>query len=170
MIGEPAAEDGFGRMDTAPLDLSGLHQALDGAARVPPRQPATSPSGGRDSRRWPRKGLFAACILLLIGAPVVLALPPFGRGLPSQAALAAPGSATPTVADTGWQGLELSNGWFATGDGARYRVRDGVCYLQGHVSVRGGTWPAYTDIGVLPASAAPAWNGAGRAAPPSRVS
>jgi hypothetical protein len=142
------AEDSFGRMDTAPLDLSGLQTALDGvAARVTP-----APT------RWLRWTLGAVGVLLLAGVVlVVLALLPSGRGLPSPA-VAAPGSAAPTTADTGWQGLELTGGWSATGDGARYRVRDGVCYLQVHAIVRGGTWPADTEVAVLPASAAPAWN------------
>jgi hypothetical protein len=52
----------------------------------------------------------------------------------------------------------VSGGFIPTGDGARYRVVDGICYLQVHLRDPDGIWAAYSPIAVLPESARPAWN------------
>jgi hypothetical protein len=140
--GDP--DDAFGRLDTAPLDVGAVRRRLEARAD---RSPAAT------GARLHRAALGLAIVLLAgLGAVVVVALFP-GR-VPSSQAAPAPGPA----ADTGWQNLQLEPGWSATGDGARYRVEDGICYLQLHVIGAGGVWPGNTPIGALPATAAPAWN------------
>jgi hypothetical protein len=158
--GRPASGDAFERMDTAPLDLSDLHRPpLSGRnsySQAAPDLPALR------RRHWPitvAAVLLVACVAVLC---FVLLLPrganPSQPSAGSGAATSTPTTARAGVADTGWQNLELNGAWYATGDGARFRVRDGVCYLQVHVSVPSGTWAANTEIGVLPPSVAPAWN------------
>jgi hypothetical protein len=46
----------------------------------------------------------------------------------------------------------------ATGDGARYRVQDGICYLQLHVALAGRVWARNTPMAELPQYARPAWH------------
>ncbi len=66
--------------------------------------------------------------------------------------------AAATQSDTGWQPLPVSGGFIVTGDGARYRVIDGVCHLQVHLRDPDGIWAANSPIAMLPESARPAWN------------
>jgi hypothetical protein len=90
---------------------------------------------------------------------------PFARQAPTPAASTGAGSgvgigkeAEWRTPDTGWRDLSMADGWIATGDGARYRVRDGICYLQVHFRRLNGTWPDNAWVTTLPASARPAWN------------
>ena len=61
-------------------------------------------------------------------------------------------------ADTGWEPLDVSGGFVVTGDGARYRVVEGICYLQVHLRDPDGIWAEYSPIAVLPPTVRPAWN------------
>jgi hypothetical protein len=121
-------------------------------------EPAAPP---RPRRRWVWPSLFAVSALAVCALLAVLLLQGVG------ASTAVPGAGTAaddstTVerlpADTGWQDIDLVGDWRATGDGARYRVRDGVCYLQLHVIVDAGVWGPNTPMAQLPLSAQPAWH------------
>jgi hypothetical protein len=122
-------------------------------------EPAAPPP--RSPRRWVWPSLFAASTLAVCALLAVLLLQGVGTSAAVPGAGTAAGDSTKVerlTPDTGWQDVTLVGGWVATGDGARYRVRDGVCYLQVHVTLSGGLWGANSPMATLPTSARPAWH------------
>ncbi len=115
----------------------------------PPSAPP-APPGRRDRGllRWTGTVAVAAAV----AAGTVVALDPL-RDPP-----AAVPSKVASIEDTGWRQLEVTGGWVVTGDGARYRVIDGVCHLQVHVRDPDGVWGANAPLAVLPSGTAPAWH------------
>jgi hypothetical protein len=110
----------------------------------------------------------AAALVAVMGLLAALVLPRILGNSPSSpvAASAAGGTAVSGTSskadrvpsDTGWRDLPMLGGWTATGDGARYRVEQGICYLQLHVAPASGVWPEYTQFAELPPAARPAWH------------
>ncbi len=115
----------------------------------PPAAPPV-PVGLRDrgALRW----LGTVAVAAAVAAGTVVALGP------SEASPAAASAKVASPEDTGWQPLEVTGGWVVTGDGARYRVIDGVCHLQVHVRDLDGVWGANAPLAVLPPGTAPAWH------------
>jgi hypothetical protein len=132
-------------------------------APVPPQvywaEQVAAPPRPRPGWVWPTSfgvALLVACALL-----AVLLLQSPGASAAASPATTTAGNAGKSerlTPDTGWQDVTLVGGWVATGDGARYRVRDGVCYLQLHVTLAGGVWDPNTPMATLPVSARPAWH------------
>jgi len=130
---------------------------------VPMREQWTEPAPppARPKRRWVWPSLFTVSTLAVCALLAVLLLQGIGTGA---ATAGSPSAAKDSVKverlvpDTGWQNVTLVGGWVATGDGARYRVRDGVCYLQLHVTLNGGIWGPNSPMATLPTSAQPAWH------------
>lgn len=143
---------------------------------VPPRQPTLTwtrppaePVAGPPAEPLPpspgRRGGTARRLAPALGAALVsaatvwtlLTVGPLAGG-PDAGTAQDVAKAEPERTDTGWQPLDVSGGFVVTGDGARYRVIDGVCYLQVHLRDPDGLWGANAPIAMLPASARPAWN------------
>ena len=141
-----------------------------GAVAAEPEAPVAPPHArrwsGDDSTVGPRRRpmpswVVAALVSAVVSAGTVGVLTTVGplsaRPEPVAAGATAKEPST-TRQDTGWQPLPVGGGFVVTGDGARYRVVDGVCHLQVHLRDPDGIWAANSPIAMLPQSARPAWN------------
>ncbi len=144
------------------LEWSGSRGAGPGTLPgAPPEPPPPSPGDGGGTGRGRRvlvRRLGPAVLAAVVTAGTVWGLTAGPFGDPPHSAREDLAKASPTRSDTGWRPLEVAGGFVVTGDGARYRVVDGICYLQVHLRDPDGVWAANAPIAVLPASARPAWN------------
>ncbi|MGY1615404.1 hypothetical protein ACI797_01540 [Geodermatophilus sp. SYSU D00691] len=137
------------RRPTAAWQTTGSHNAPDPG-------PAPAP-GRRTSGGALRRGAATVLIAAAVAAGTVWGLDVAGIGAGSDPADETAKDAT-LRRDTGWQPLEVIGDWRVTGDGARYRVVDGVCFLQVHIRDPDGRWEANAPVARLPETVRPAWN------------
>ena len=115
-----------------------------------PGSPAAPRTPG--SRRAPWSWLLTTVVAAAVACGTVVALDAT-RGDDG-----VPATAVGPVEDTGWRPLAVYADWLVTGDGARYRVVDGICHLQVHVRDVDGIWSPNTPVATLPPGTAPAWH------------
>ncbi|MGY1770098.1 hypothetical protein [Blastococcus sp. SYSU D00813] len=151
------------RAVTTPVDVPPRQPTLEwtrppAATHVAP--PPAEPLPPEDRPRAQAGRLAPVVGAALVSAATVWALMTVGPLAGDRAAGPAQdvAKAEPERTDTGWQPLAVSGGFVVTGDGARYRVVDGICYLQVHLRDPDGIWAANAPIAMLPAAARPAWN------------
>ncbi|MGY1811379.1 hypothetical protein [Blastococcus sp. SYSU D00820] len=125
---------------------------MPAVASSPPPPSRPRRAWGATVGRWATTVLVAAAV----AAGTVWALP--STATSTGLADGAKAASVAPRADTSWQDLEVTGGWVVTGDGARYRVVDGICYLQVHIRDLDGAWGPNAVVAILPESARPAWN------------
>ncbi|MGY1737343.1 hypothetical protein [Geodermatophilus sp. SYSU D00684] len=109
------------------------------------------PRAAHRDRPWP-SWLLTVLVAAAVASGTVVALDD-RRGAGEM-----PAAKGTSVVDTGWRPLSVSTEWLVTGDGARYRVVDGICYLQVHVRDVDGQWEPNSLVATLPTGTAPAWH------------
>ncbi|MGY1742323.1 MULTISPECIES: hypothetical protein [unclassified Blastococcus] len=149
------------RAATTPFEVRSRQSTLEWSppAAAGPAAADDAPRAGRGRRAVTRR-FTPALASAVVSAAVVWALMTVGPLADRAADAPARDSdkAAPEQVDTGWRPLDVSGGFLVTGDGARYRVVDGICYLQVHLRDPDGFWAANAPIALLPESARPAWN------------
>ncbi|MGY1808017.1 hypothetical protein ACI8AF_11660 [Blastococcus sp. SYSU D00669] len=151
-------------MTFSPPPHGPAHRAVTTPVPIPePRSPEitwTVPSRRRSAWPWSLAiaALVAAAVLAVVLLPLRVGDAPADSDPAERSATSESTGKVDGAVDSGWHDIALLEGWVATGDGARFRVVDGICYLQLHVALPGGVWGPNAPMAQLPEFARPAWH------------